>query len=399
MRILHIIPYFYPAWAYGGTCRAAWELARATAGRGHEVIAYTTDALDSRRRAGPPFEVVDGVAIHRFPNLSNRLAWGRLFLPPTFGLKLEWAIREADVVHLHEYRSLQDAVALPILTRLRKPYIITAQGGVPLLIGRFALKRVYDSWIGQRLIARATRLHALNTMEHEQFLQAGGRPEQIFIAPNGIHIDEFKTLPVADGFRSKYNIPDEAPLVLFLARVHKIKGPDFLVSAFAELRKELPNAVLVIAGPDDGFLPEVKRQVAALGIEPAVRYIDYLDGVAKLEAFQAANVYVLPSTYEILGITLLEALACRTPVITTDRCGLKDVVVENNLGEVVKFGEVGALKSALLRMLAERGKTDRGRGRRGREYVLSNFGWDKIAERWEAVYQQCAAGQRLQIGD
>jgi glycosyltransferase involved in cell wall biosynthesis len=394
MRILHIIPYFYPAWAYGGTCRAAWELARATARQGHDVIAYTTDALDSRRRAGPPFEVVDGVVIHRFPNLSNRLAWGRLFLPLTFGSKLEEAIREADVVHLHEYRSLQDAMALPILTRLRKPYIITAQGGVPLLVGRFALKRVYDSWVGRKLIARATRLHALNTMEREQFLQAGGRPDQIFIAPNGLHVGEFKTLPPADEFRAKYGIPHDAPLVLFLARVHKIKGPDFLMAAFAELKRTLSDSVLVIAGPDDGFLPEVKRQAAALGIESAVRFIDYLDGAAKLEAYQAADVYVLPSAYEILGITLLEALACRTPVITTDRCGLKEVVAENNLGEVVKFGDASAMKSALLQMLNERGKTDR-----GREYVLSNFGWDKIAARWEAVYQQCAADRRLEIGN
>lgn len=389
MRILHIIPYFYPAWAYGGTCRAAWELARATARRGHEVLAYTTDALDSRRRASPPREVVEGVAIRRFSNLSNRLAWGRLFLPLTFGLGLEEAIRRADVIHLHEYRSLQDAVALPILERLNKPYIITAQGGAPLLVGRFALKRWYDSWVGQKLMAGAARLHALNTMERDQFLQAGGRAEQIFIAPNGIQVDEFKTLPPPEsavGFRAKHNIPAEAPLALFLARVHKIKGPDFLVSAFAELHQALPGATLVIAGPDDGFLPEVKRQVETLGIEPAVRFIDYLDGAAKLEAYQAADVYVLPSAYEILGITLLEALACRTPVITTDRCGLKDVVAENDLGVVVKFGDVNALKDALWQMLAERGKTDR-----GREYVLSNFGWDKIAEQWEAVYQQCAA--------
>jgi len=51
MRILHIIPYFYPAWAYGGTCRAAWELARALVRKNQEVAVLTTDALDSHRRA------------------------------------------------------------------------------------------------------------------------------------------------------------------------------------------------------------------------------------------------------------------------------------------------------------------------------------------------------------
>ena len=85
MRILHIIPYFYPAWAYGGTCRAAWELARALVRKKQQVVVYTTDAQDAHSRAAPSFELVDGVEIHRIRNLSNHLAWGRAFLPLGFG--------------------------------------------------------------------------------------------------------------------------------------------------------------------------------------------------------------------------------------------------------------------------------------------------------------------------
>ncbi len=387
MRILHIIPYFYPAWAYGGTCRGAWEVARAMARRGHEVAAYTTDALDSRRRAHPAFEIVEGVQIHRAANLSNRLAWRRLFLPLAFGLGLEREIRKADVVHLHEYRSLQNAIALPMIERTRAPFILTAQGGVPLLVGRFALKRFYDSLAGRRLVRGARRLHALNNMEAEQFLDAGGKLEQIFISPNGIDAEEYRESPEADSFRARYNISADAPVVLFLARVHKIKGVDFLVSSFAEASRALPSAVLVIAGPDDGYLPEVKRQVQMLGIEPRVRFTGYIDGKSKLEAYRAANLYVLPSAYEILGITLLESLACGTPVITTDRCGLADALRQKELGSVVAYGDVKGLKEEIVRALSSPAKGAEYR----RNYVLQNYGWDKIAEGWEKVYQQCAA--------
>ncbi len=386
MRFLHIIPYFYPAWAYGGTCRGAWEVARAMARRGHEVTAYTTDALDSRRRAHPAFEIVEGVKIHRAANLSNRLAWGRLFLPLAFGSGLEREIRKADVVHLHEYRSLQNAIALPILERTRAPFILTAQGGVPLLVGRFALKRFYDSLVGRRLIRGARRLHALNNMEAEQFLDAGGKPEQMFISPNGIDGEEYRELPNGADFRARYNIPADAPVVLFLARVHKIKGVDFLVSAFAEASRALPAAVLVIAGPDDGYLPEVKRQVQALGIENRVRFTGYVEGAAKLETYRAANLYVLPSTYEILGITLLESLACGTPVITTDRCGLAEALRQEELGSVVVYGDVKGLKEKIVGALSS--PTEGAEYRRN--YVLQNYGWDKIAEGWEKVYRQCA---------
>ncbi len=58
MRILHIIPYFYPAWAYGGTCRAAWELARALVRNGQQSVFLTTDELDSQQRVGTEFDFV-----------------------------------------------------------------------------------------------------------------------------------------------------------------------------------------------------------------------------------------------------------------------------------------------------------------------------------------------------
>ncbi len=390
MRLLYVIPYFYPAWAYGGTCRAAWELARAVARKGHQVVACTTDALDARRRAKPAFEVVEGVEIHRALNLSNRLAWSRLFMPFTFGWKLEEELRRADVVHLHEYRSLQNAIARPAIKRAAKPFILTAQGSVPLLTGRFALKRIYDSWAGRPLLAGACRLHALNIMEADQFIEAGGKRERLFIAPNGIQAGDFQNLPPADSiaFRARHNISPSSPIILFLARINQIKGVDFLVSAFAQVRRQLPQAMLVIAGPDDGYLPEVKRQIESLGLADSVRFTGYLDGTAKIEAYQAADVYVLPSIYEIQGITLLEALACGASVITTDRCGLADSIQQNDLGAVVKFGDVAGLKDELGRALNN--PKDAHRAEQRRDYVLENFSWEAIAEQWESIYRECA---------
>ncbi len=389
MRILHLTPYFYPAWAYGGTCRAAWEVARATAKRGHEVVAFTTDTLDARHRATPAVETVEGVVIHRFPNLSNRLAWARLFMPLTLPLQLESAIRAADVVHLHEYRSALAAMALPVLKRLHKPFILTAQGGVPLLVGRFALKRYYDSLVGRPLLQAACRLHALNPMEAAQYIEAGGSSEQIFSAPNCINTAEYRELPTSNTFRARHNISTSAPLVLFLARINKIKGVDFLVSAFAEVVKARPEAVLALVGPDDGYLADVQAQVHALGIENSVRYVGYVDGTAKLEAYQAADVYVLPSNYEILGITLLEALACRTPVITTNRCGLADDLKTHQLGSVVAYGDVAALRDQIMAALEKQNDAQAEADRR-REFVLKNYDWDTVAVSWASVYAACA---------
>ncbi len=392
MRILHIIPYFYPAWAYGGTCRAAWELARALVRKQQQVVVYTSDALDAHARAHLPFEVVDGVEIHRVRNLSNHLAWKRAFFPLGFGRRLHAALRRADVAHLHEFRSYQNAVALPRMEKLDVPFVLTAQGGLPRIMGRHALKILYDQSVGQRILRNAARLHALNEMEREQFIELGVEPERVAILPNGVDLEQYRSLPPADGFRARFDIPEGVPIVLFLARVNKIKGVDFLVSSFELLCRASPQTVLVIVGPDDGYLPEVKRQVQVLGIEGQVRFTGYLDGDDKLQAYQAASVYVLPSAYEMFAITLLESLACGTPIIATDRCGLADFVRQNDLGSIVTYGDVGGLKNEIIRILGRPRDVHRRAGY-GRQYVLDHFGWDSIAENWLKVYKTCAAGR------
>jgi glycosyltransferase involved in cell wall biosynthesis len=388
MRILYIIPYLYPAWAYGGTCRVCWEIARRMARRGHDVSAHTTDALDSQHRTDSTYEVVEGVKIHRFRNLSNRLAWNRIFLPLSFGRGLAETLRQTDIVHVHEYRSVQDAIALPILKRTQTPFVISPQGSLPV-IGRSLLKRIYDPLVGQHMLQAAAGLHAINRMERDQYSVAGAPVDRIHFAANGINADEYETLPDAGDFRAKHNIPASAPLVLFLARVNRIKGVDFLLKAFAQVAQQYSDAVLALVGPDDGYLAEAKRLMRELGIEQRVRYIGYLGGQEKLQAYRSADVYVLPSTYEILGITLLEALACETPAITTDRCGLADTIEQNHLGAVVKFGDVAQLASEIRQALTDRDAL-RNDGPRRRDYVLKNFNWDTIADTWETIYGQCA---------
>ncbi|MDP6793281.1 MAG: glycosyltransferase [Anaerolineales bacterium] len=391
MRILHIIPYFYPAWAYGGTCRAAWELARALVRKQQQVVVYTTDALDAHARAKLPLEVVDGVEIHRVRNLSNYLAWGRAFFPLGFGRQLRAALGHADVAHLHEFRSYQNSVALPLMEKMGVPFVLTAQGGLPRIMGRHLLKILYDRMVGQRILRNAARLHALNEMEREQFIDLGVEPERVAILPNGVDLEQYRSLPPVNGFRARFGVPEDVPIVLFLARVNKIKGVDFLVSSFDLLLRVSPQAVLVIVGPDDGYLTEVKRQVQTLGISSQVRFTGYLDGDDKLQAYQSASVYVLPSAYEMFAITLLESLACGTPIIATDRCGLADFVRQNDLGSIVNYGDVGGLQNEITRILSLPRDVQRRAGY-GRQYVLDNFGWDRIAENWLKVYRDCVVG-------
>src|SRR5574341_293479 len=233
LHILHIVPYFNPAWAYGGPVHFAYELNTRLVERGHDVLIYTTDALDATRRSPSGEQVIDGVKVRRFPNLSNKLAWNRLFIPLGFGRGLPRLMSRFDVIHLHEFRTLQNVFALPGLRKYDLPYIVMPQGGLPPELGRTAIKHVYDTLYGRRLLQNASRLHALTDMERQQYLALGVADQRIIIIPNGIDVTAFDFEVDIAAFKRQHSIPEGRPVVGFLARLNRIKGPEFLVEAFA----------------------------------------------------------------------------------------------------------------------------------------------------------------------
>lgn len=393
MHILHIVPYYAPAWAYGGSARIAYELATRTAAHGHTVTVLTTDALDAANRAEPGAHTIDGVTVHRLPNLSNALAWRRVFVPRGFRRAAARHVPAADVVHIHEVRSLLNAAALPALRRSGVPYVVTPHGGLPAELGRTAYKRVYDALWGRRLLAGACRLHALTEMERRQYLDLGLPAARTVLIPNGIDLAAADLPADVDAFKRRFGIPPGQPVIGFLGRLNAIKGLDVLVEAFAAVLAQRPGAVLLLVGPDDGVRPALEEQIARAGIGVSVRFAGMISGGAeKAAAYRASDVYVLPSRYENLPTTVLEALLNGAPSITTDRCGLAGDLAAADSARVVPAGDAPALAAQILAVLADPERA-RAQAQRGRSYVREHFGWEAIIPRWLDTYRACLDGQ------
>jgi len=109
MKILQIIPYFYPAWSYGGPPRVAYKLSKELVKRGHEVTVYTSDTLNAKQRINiPPGKAseIDGIKVCYFKNMINWLgARYHLFLTPTFVKAMRNNLKDFDVLHLHGART------------------------------------------------------------------------------------------------------------------------------------------------------------------------------------------------------------------------------------------------------------------------------------------------------
>jgi glycosyltransferase involved in cell wall biosynthesis len=387
MKILQVIPYFYPAWSYGGPPRSTYGLCKELVKRGHKVTVFTTDALDRHNRIKEKQETVDGIEIRRFSNLNNYVAFRhRIFLSPGMISAMREELKNYDVIHLNEFRTLQNLLAHHYAMKYRVPYIVQPRGSLVNILAKQRLKSLFDIMGGRRLIQDATRLVALAHLELPQFISYGVDEGKMDIVPNGIDLAEYQKLPPKGEFRQKYGIDAEQRVILFLGRVHRSKGIDLLIKAFSGVAGDFSEARLVIAGPDDGFLPSLKNLVGELKLEDKVVFTGGLYGEQKLAAYIDADVYTLPSFYESFGISVFEALACGTPVVVTDRCGIANIVRDKG-GLVVPY-EAASIENALRQMLGNEQERQH-YGREGQALVRAKYGWGAIAEEMEKVYERC----------
>src|SRR3989338_11179763 len=130
MKLQIVIPYYEPAWAYGGPPRLVSSIARALAKR-HQVTVLTTDVLDAQQRANPPHENLGGVEVYRFPTISNTLAWKtKIIIPKGVRTVLADQVRTSDFVFLSDFRHWLNAMAAPYIWRQHKPYSLAAFGQI-----------------------------------------------------------------------------------------------------------------------------------------------------------------------------------------------------------------------------------------------------------------------------
>lgn len=384
MHILHLTPYYLPAYAFGGVARAAEGMAQALVQRGHRVTVLTTDALTQTERYTGAMDVVqDGVRVVRVRNQSVTLR-GRYNLSTPAGLRqvADDLLSDVDVVHGHEWRTVENWRVLPVAGRHNKPVILSPHGTLTYETGRSALKSAWDALISPRLARYVTHIAALTTQEAQdvrQLWQRFGPMPPIDVIPNGIHTHEFAQLPDDKPLRTRYNIRQKR-IVLFMGRLHARKGVDVLVQAFQQAR--VADTHLLIVGPDDGMGDQLNALIART--PDAISLTGYLDGQERLQAWAAADVFVLPATGEGLSMAVLEAMAAGLPVILSPGCNLPEVV-DAGAGWVVEPA-IDALANALTALFADEARLGQ-MAEAARAWVQARFTWARVGQQLEAVYR------------
>ena len=203
----------------------------------------------------------------------------------------------------------------------------------------------------------ASQVIAPSTGTNELMRFLGIPPERISLAPYSVGNDwwlERSAKADRKAVRESWGIPPEAPVVLYCAKLQPWKRPQDLLRAFA--KAGLPDAYLVIAG-EGPLRPEMERQAAELGISQRSRFLGFVNQSQLPSVYTAADVLVLPSSYEAFGVVVNEASLCGCAVVSSDRVGAaRDLIIPVDPSLVYPCGDVAALATLLRKLVSDRGR-------------------------------------------
>lgn len=229
---------------------------------------------------------------------------------------------------------------------------------------------------------------AVARAQAEYLVTEEGLPRaKIQVLYNGVDLEAFGG-GEREAARAALGLAPERPVVLHVAAFRPEKRHDLLLAAAAQVCRELPEALFLLAG-DGPTRPEVAARVRSLGLEEVVRLLGPRQDIARLQT--AADVAVLCSdaVVETFPLSVLEAMASRRPVVATDVGGLREQVVPGETGWLVPEGDAGALAAALLRLLRDP-ELARRMGAAGRRLVAERFSLERMIQEREALFLRLA---------
>lgn len=374
VRILHVVPSYWPAVRYGGPIVSVHGLARAQAGLGHHVEVFTTN-VDGPSVSDVPIGrivVKDDVGITYFPT-----GWGRrVYRSPAMRAALHSRVAEFDVVHVHSVFLWPTIAACKEAALQRRPFVLSPRGMlVPDLIQRKS-STIKNAWLaiyGGATVRKANILHATSEVEASDIRRLNLGERRIAVVSNGVDVDGVSD--VRRAFLSGH------PRFVSIGRINWKKGLDKLI----ETLLRIPTAELVIAGPDDdGHKASLESAYASAGVAQRVKFLGPVHGVAKWKLLSDADLFLAPSLSENFGNAVLEAMAAGTPVVVTPEVGLAETVRRSGAGLVVEGDPLRLARE--IAELVDRPHALEAMSAAGRRLARDEFSWQSIAQQMNCVY-------------
>ena len=401
-RVLFLTESFHPV--LGGGERHVRDLATRLAASGMEATVVT--------RCGDPAwpreERLDGVRVLRVPP-SGPGRRGKYLMVPAALAALRRECRQQDLLVVRGTRVL----GLPGLLAARwlgRAVVLQPEvngelsgevytWGTRVERGRVAAAIRSGARWRNRLLADADAFVAMSRQIEREMLDAGLRRKKVVYIPHGVDTERFRPVPPAqrESLRQCLGLPQGARIAVYTGRLLRGKGLETLVEAFSAVAREDPQVHLVLVGSGQGQSLSIEHELSERIPQAGLAGRATLTGrVENVEHYlQAADVFVFPSVFEALGISLIEAAACGLPCVGARTGGIVDVIEHERSGLLFGPGDSSALAACLRTTLGD-GGLRRAMGSRARALAQARFDVVDSLDRYRALFQELAgAGARL----
>lgn len=368
----------------GGVVRAVLDICTALAQRGVDVVMASADTRDvpEEWKTGAS-DVPEVIGVEPPARRGGRFTNAQLDAMAPM-------VEAADVLNLHGVWAPFNIQLARLAQRVGTPYVASVHGMLDdwSMAQKTLKKRLFLSLCGTKYLHEAAAVHCTAEFELEQSRKWFPRGRGV-VVPLVLDIGPFETLPGPQPARDRFDfLGDGRPVLLFLSRLHYKKGVEHLLRAAAELRDR--NPIVVVAGTgDDAYKAQLEGLVTQLGIEENVVFPGFVAGIEKVSLYEASDVFVLPTSQENFGFVLFEALAARTPVVTTRGTDTWPEM-EASGGSIISETTPAALAASIATILDDESRRTE-MGESGRRWVLDNLGPDATAHRFEQLYQEVSA--------
>lgn len=348
--------------AWRGGQNQALLLLKGLRDRGHqpELVAATNSALGQRAAAA-------GIPVHYVSRGFFRLA---------AALKIRQLLASSrfDLVHANEAHAVSAAWLAG--THKRAPFVIWRRVGYPIGKGRLARAR-YEA---------AARIVANSQWVADQAAASGAPRDKITVIYEGAEIPPPFSIEQRQAARARWKIALGTPLLGCVGVLLPDKGQEWLIRALAEVRKDFPEAKLLLAG-DGPSRPQLKQLASELNVASSVIFAGFVTDVENVYA--ALDVFLLPSFFEALNNSLLAAMAYEVPSIAFNRGALGEIIEHGRNGLLVEGADTPALCAAIARILRDSVAAKK-MAAAGRLRVAQNFSGQKMVDESLRLYASLA---------
>lgn len=378
MNVIQIVPAISnessgPSYSVPGLCNGLTKA-------GCEVSLHILDDI-------PPQLKQASYKVHNYPR--REIGIRNLGRSPEMFDGLMDSARTADIIHNNSLWMMPNVYPAWVVKRLRRrdlnprlKLVMAPRGTLAawsLENGKWK-KKVFGALLQYPALRMTDMFHATSEKECEE-IRALGYRQPVAIVQIGMDLPDVDVFNNAEAQRRRES-EERRRRVVFFGRLHKVKGVDRLLLAWEKVAKD--GWELVIAGPDNGMLGELKGIVAERRL-PRVSFVGEINGPAKYEFLKKADIYVLPSDTENFGVTVAEALASGTPVIASQGTPWQGVE-RKKCGRWVPIG-VEPLAAALDELMSMSDEERATMGTRGREWIRRDFSWKGIGTQMKAAYE------------